>query len=154
MPVQEPADQEPRDKTFAVDVYEEIAQENPGISIEDAGEMLAADEGATAKDVQNFYKGKQSIITTARSQGKRHGRSGKDMKGQYYHMQEYIDSYLVGRGEYDANKFLSMDPDFLSMDPEKLYRNSFDRIKNFVNAGRGKRQTRAKSRIEDIEAGT
>ena len=69
-------------------------------------------------------------------------------------MQEYIDSYLVGRGEYDAKNLLTMDPEFLSIDPEKLYRNSFTRIKNLVNMGTEKHQTRAKTRIEDIEAGS
>jgi hypothetical protein len=142
---------EQTDKPFAVDVYEEIAQENPGISIEDAGEILAADEIATAKDVQDFYKGKQSIVTTARSQGKRHGKSGKEMQGPYSNMQDYINSYLVGKGEYDANKFLTMDADYAG---EELYRNSFTRIKNLVNMGTEKRQTRAKTRNEDMEAGS
>ena len=149
---------EQADKPFAVDIYEEFAQEKPGISVDEAGEMLAADENATARDVQEFYKGKQSIITTAKSQGKRHGRSGKEMQGKYFHMQEYIDSYLVGRGEYDAKIFLTMDQDSLSIDPENLYRNSFTRIKNLVNMGTEKRQTRAKTRAktrnEDIEAGS
>ena len=82
---------EQADKPCAVDMYEELEQEKPGISVDEAGEMLAADENATARDVQEFYKGKQSIITTAKSQGKRHGRSGKEMQGKYFHKQEYID---------------------------------------------------------------
>ena len=78
-----------------------------------------------------------------------------EMQGKYFHMQEYIDSYLVGRGEYDAKNFLTMDQDLVSIDPEGLYRNSFTRIKNLVNMGTEKRQTRAKTRNnEDIEAGS
>jgi hypothetical protein len=137
-----------------VDVYEELAEERPGISVEEAGEMLAADETATPKDVQDFYKGKQSIITTAKSMGKKHGRSGKEMQGKYFHMQDYTDSYLTGRGERDAKLFVSMDRDMLSIDAEDFYKNSFNRIKNLVKEGRGKSQTRAKSRIEDTEAGS
>ena len=139
---------EQADKPFAVDIYEEFAQEKPGISVDEAGEMLAADENATAKDVQEFYKGKQSIITTAKSQGKRHGKSGKGMQGPYINMQDYKNSYLVGKGEYDAKIFLTMDQDSLSIDPEDLYRNSFTRIKNLVNMGTEKRQTRAKTRAK------
>jgi hypothetical protein len=77
------------------------------------------------------------------------------MQGRYFHMQEYIDSYLVGRGESDAKNFMTMDPDMLSIDPEDFYKNSFTRIKNLVAKGTPIRQTRAKtkakSRIEDIE---
>jgi hypothetical protein len=135
-----------------------LAEERPGISVEEAGEMLAADETATPKDVQDFYKGKQSIITTAKSMGKKHGRSGKEMQGKYFHMQEYIDSYLTGRGERDAKNFTTMDPEMVSIDPEGFYRNSFDRIKNSISQGTEKRQTRsntrAKSRNEDMEAGS
>jgi hypothetical protein len=90
--------------------------------------------------------------------GKKHGRSGKDMQGKYFHMQEYIDSYLAGRGERDAKNFVTMDEDMLSMDAEDFYKNSFAKIKNSISQGTEKRQTRAKTRAktrnEDIEAGS
>jgi hypothetical protein len=80
------------------------------------------------------------------------------MQGKYFHMQEYIDSYLTGRGERDAKNFTTMDPEMVSIDPEGFYRNSFDRIKNSISQGTEKRQTRsntrAKSRNEDMEAGS
>ena len=149
---------EQAEKPFAVDIFEELAEERPGISIDEAGAMLAADKDATSQDVQEFKTRKQSIKTTARGQGKKHGKAGKDIQGRYMGMQEYVDSYLVGRGEYDARNFLTMDPEFLSIDPENLYRNSFTKIKNLVNMGTEKRQTRAKTRAktrnEDIEAGS
>ena len=135
-----------------------MAEEIPGISVDEAGQMLAADEDATPNDIQEFNKGKQSIFTTAKSMGKKHGRSGKDMQGKYFHMQEYIDSYLAGRGERDAKNFMTMDEDMLSIDAEDFYKNSFNRIKNLVAKGTPIRQTRAKtrakSRIEDMEAGS
>ena len=145
---------EQAEKPFAVDIFEELAEERPGISIDEAGAMLAAEKDVTPKDIEDFKQGKQSIKTTARGQGKKHGKAGKDIQGRYLGMQEYIDSYLVGRGEYDARNFLTMDPEFLSIDPENLCRNSFAKIKNLVNSGTEKRQTRAKTRNEDMEAGS
>ena len=82
--------------------------------------------------------------------GKKHGRSGKQMQGRYFHMQEYIDSYLTGRGERDAKSFVSMDPDMLSIDAEDFYKNSFNRVKNSISQGTEKRQTRAKTRNEAV----
>jgi hypothetical protein len=73
-------------------------------------------------------------------------------------MQEYVDNYLVGRGEYDAKNYGTMDQDLLFIDPDDLYRNSFAKIRNSINRGTDKRQTRAKTRAktrnEDIEAGS
>ena len=141
-----------------MDIYEELAEERPGISVDEAGAMLATDENATPQDVQEFKTGKQSILITAKGQGTKHGRAGKDMEGNYLGMQEYVDSYLVGRGEYDARNYETMDQDLLSIDPEGFYRNSFIKIRNSVNRGTEKRQTRAKARAkkrnEDIEAGS
>jgi hypothetical protein len=143
---------------FAVDVFEEFAEERPGISIDEAGEMLAADKDATSQDIERFKKGKQSILITAKGQGTKHGRAGKDMEGNYLGMQEYVDNYLVGRGEYDAKNYGTMDRDILFIDPDDLYRNSFAKIRNSINRGTDKRQTRAKTRAktrnEDIEAGS
>jgi hypothetical protein len=157
-PTPPPASRQRSSIPFAVDIYEELAEEIPGISVDEAGQMLAADEDATPNDIQEFNKGKQSIFTTAKSMGKKHGRSGKDMQGKYFHMQEYIDSYLAGRGERDAKNFMTMDEDMLSIDAEDFYKNSFNRIKNLVAKGTPIRQTRAKtrakSRIEDMEAGS
>jgi hypothetical protein len=120
--------------------------------------MLAADENATSQDIERFKKGKQSILITAKGQGKKHGRAGKDMEGKYLGMQEYVDNYLVGRGEYDAKNYGTMDQDLLFIDPDGFYRNSFNKIRNSVNKGTEKRQTRAKARAktrnEDIEAGS
>ena len=135
---------------FAVDVYEELAEDNPGISVEEAGRMLAADVIATQNDIREFNKGTQSIFTTAKSMGRKHGRSGKQMQGKYFHMQEYIDSYLTGRGESDAKNFMTMDPDMLSIDAEDFYKNSFAKIKNQISQGTEKRQTRAKTRNEAV----
>jgi hypothetical protein len=138
-PTPQPASRQRSPIPFAVDVYEELAEERPGISVDEAGQMIAADVNATSNDIQEFSKGKQSIFTTAKSMGKKHGRSGKEMQGKYFHMQEYIDSYLVGRGERDAKNFMSMDPDMVSIDPEGFYTNSFNRIKNLVTKGTEKR---------------
>jgi hypothetical protein len=135
-----------------VDIYEEIARDNPNISsVEEAAEILAADESATATDVQNLYKGKQSIVTTAKTMGKKHGRSGKEMQGTYSNRQDYKDSWLVGRGERDAKIFKTIDTDYAK---EELYVNAFNRIKNSISQGTPRRQTRAKTRNEDIEAGS
>jgi hypothetical protein len=135
-----------------------LAEEIPGISVDEAGQMLAVDKDATPNDIQEFNKGKQSIFTTAKSMGKKHGRSGKEMQGKYLHMQDYTDSYLTGRGERDAKLFVSMDPDMLSIDTdyakEELYVNAFNRIKNSISQGTPRRQTRAKTRNEDMEAGS
>ena len=139
---------EQAEKPFAVDIYEELAEERPGISIDEAGKMLAADKDATPQDVQEFKTGKQSILITAKGQGTKHGKAGKDMQAPYLQFQEYVDSYLVGRGEYDAKNFLTMDQDLLFIDPDGLYRNSFAKIKNSVNRGTEKRQTRAKARAK------
>jgi hypothetical protein len=145
-------------KPFAVDVYEELAEDVVGLTVDEAGQMLAADVNATPKDIQEFNKGKQSIFTTAKSMGTKHGRSGIEMQGKYFHMQEYIDSYLAGRGERDAKNLTSMDEKILRIDPEDFYKKSFTRIKNLVAKGTPIRQTRektkAKSRNEDIEAGS
>jgi hypothetical protein len=137
---------------FAVDIYEEIARDNPNISsVEEAAEILAADESATATDIQNLYKGKQSIVTTAKTMGKKHGRSGKEMQGTYSNRQDYKDSWLVGRGERDAKFFKTIDTDYAK---EELYVNAFNRIKNSISQGTPRRQTRAKTRNEDMEAGS
>jgi hypothetical protein len=169
----EPDDEEPANKTFAMDVYEEIAKAVPGISVENAGKMLAAEEGVTAKDVEDFKQGKQSIVRTARTQGKKHGKSGSEMKGNYAKMEDYINSYLVGKGEYDG-KFSLFDQQYAD---EELYRNSFTKAKakfdkniekavrnsENVTTRRGRSRTRnvttrrarsrpmAKTRIEDTE---
>ena len=152
---------EQAEKPFAVDIFEEFAGERPNISIDEAGAMLAADKDATPQDVQEFKTGKQSILITAKGQGTKHGRAGKDMQPPYLQLQEYVDSYLVGRGEYDARNYITMDQDLLFIDPKSLYRNSFNKIRNSVNRGTEKRQTRAKTRakprnedIEDMEAGS
>ena len=165
---EEPDDEEePADKSFAVDVFEELAEERPGISIEEAGKMLATEEGVTAEEVEDFQQGKQSIVTTARGQGKKHGKAGSEMKGPYAKMPDYIDSYHVGRGEFDANH--SLVSDHLYKD-EELYRNSFIKTKAKIDKkiekavqssenvktrrGRSRSRTRrpmAKSRIEDTE---
>lgn len=173
---QEPDDEEepaPINKTFAMDVYEEIAKENPGISIENAGKMLASTEDVTEKEVRDFYTGKQSIITTARGQGRKHGKSGSEIKGPYAKMPDYKNSYLVGKGEYDG-KLSRFDQEYAD---EELYRNSFTKAKaNFdkniekavqnsenvttrrgrsrtrnVTKGRGRSRPMAKTRIEDTE---
>jgi hypothetical protein len=147
-----PPAQQQTDIPFAVDIYEELARDNPNISsVEEAAEILAADKDATAIDVQNLYKGKQSIFITAKSMGKKHGRSGKDMQGPYRNMPDYKNSWLVGRGERDAKIFKTIDADYVD---EELYRNSFAKIKNSISQGTPTRQTRAKSRIEDMEAGS
>ena len=147
-----PPAQQQADIPFAVDIYEELARDNPNISsVEEAAEILAADKDATATDVQNLYKGKQSIFITAKSMGKKHGRSGKEMQGPYKKMPDYKNSWLVGRAERDAKNFMTMDADYAD---EELYRNSFAKIKNSISQGTPKRQTRAKTRNEDIEAGS
>jgi len=154
-------DREQAEKPFAVDIFEELAGERPNISIDEAGAMLAADKDATPQDVQEFKTGKQSILITAKGQGTKHGRAGKDMQPPYLQLQEYVDSYLVGRGEYDARNYMTMDQDLLFIDPKSLYRNSFFKIRNSINRGTETRQTRAKTRakprnedIEDMEAGS
>ena len=124
-----------------MDVYEEIAKAVPGISVENAGQMLASEEGVTAKEVQEFYKGKQSIVTTARSQGKRHGKSGKEIQGPYGKMEDYKNSYLVGKGEYDGSRLVRFDPRY---EYEELYQNSFNKAKAKSERGR---------QTEDREAG-
>jgi hypothetical protein len=151
----QPAQQQP-EIPFAVDIYEEIARDNPNISsVEEAAEILAADESATATDVQNLYKGKQSIVTTAKTMGKKHGRSGKEMQGTYSNRQDYKDSWLVGRGERDAKIYKTIDADYAK---QELYVNAFNKIKKSISQGTPTRQTRAKTRLktrnEDMEAGS
>ncbi len=71
-------EEEPANKTVAM---EEIVKAVPGISVENAGQMFASEEGVTTKEAQDFYKGKQSIVISVKSMGKKHGKSGKDMQG-------------------------------------------------------------------------
>jgi hypothetical protein len=96
------------------------------VSIENAGKMLATEEGVTAKEVEDFKQGKQSIVRTARTQGKKHGKSGSEMKGNYAKMEDYVNSYLVRRGEFDANHLMILDYRY---GDEELYRNSFIKTK-------------------------
>ena len=76
---------------------------------------------------------------------------GKEMQGTYSNRQDYKDSWLVGRGERDAKIFKTIDTDYAK---EELYVNAFNRIKNSISQGTPRRQTRAKTRNEDMEAGS
>ncbi len=78
---------------------------------------------------------------TAKSMGKKHGKSGKDMQGPYTQREDYKNSYLVGRGEYDGNNLMVFDRQY---EDEELYRNSFTKTK--AKSERG-------IQIEDREAG-
>ncbi len=111
------------------------------------------------KDVQEFKEGKQSIETTAKGQGTKHGKAGKEMEGPYRKMKDYINSYLVGKGAYDGKHLMVFDPQYKD---EELYRDSFtkaefdkhiekavqdsDNVTSRRERGRGRR-------IEDTDAG-